>query len=104
MTAETQRATQTVTRPRRPTTFNPLEGLTMAASDSTRKPLARTIRRTDAARLDVRRAFRFGADEDAAWQEAAITERVEYSEYIRECITIGHSLKQGQRTTRRTSA
>jgi hypothetical protein len=69
-----------------------------------RKPLARLIRRTDAPRLGVRRAFRFDEEADAAWQEGAIEERLEFSEYIRECIAIGHSMKQAQRLTRRTKA
>lgn len=69
-----------------------------------RKPLARVIRRTDVARLDVRRTFRFPEDRDARWQENAIAERIEYSEYIRECIDIGDSMKQAQRNVRRTSA
>ena len=69
-----------------------------------RKPLARIIRRTDALRLGVRRTFRFDEDRDAAWQEAAVEERAEFSEYIRECIDIGHSMKQAQRDMRRTGA
>ncbi|MBM4114110.1 MAG: hypothetical protein FJ253_12200 [Phycisphaerae bacterium] len=83
---------------------NPGKGLAMADEHLTRRPLARSVRRTDAARLDVRRAFRFPEDRDAAWQQAAVDERVEFSEYIRECIDIGHSMKQAQRLTRRTSA
>jgi hypothetical protein len=74
----------------------------VAAPD--RKPLARSIRRTDLMRLDIRRTFRCREDEDAAWQDAAIAERVEYSEYLRECIAIGHSMKQAQRGVRRTGA
>ena len=48
-----------------------------------RKPLARTIRRTDAPRLDVRRTFRCSEIEDASWQDGAVAERAEYSEYLR---------------------
>lgn len=71
---------------------------------SARKPLSRMVRRTDAARLDIRRTFRCAADEDAAWQDGAVAERIEFSEYLRECLAIGHSMKQAQRLTRRTSA
>ena len=69
-----------------------------------RKALARVVRPTDGPRLEVRRAFRFDAEQDAAWQDGAVSERVEYSEYIRECIAIGHSMKQAQRNVRRTGA
>lgn len=69
-----------------------------------RKSLARVMRPTDAPAFDVRRAFRFDADEDASWQEGAIAERVEFSEYVRRCIRIGHSFMQGQRGARRTNA
>jgi hypothetical protein len=67
-----------------------------------RRPLARLIRPTDAARLGPRRTFRFDEDKDMAWQEAAVAERIVFSEYIRECIDIGHSMKQAQRNVRRT--
>lgn len=76
----------------------------MAAPESTRKPLARTIRRTDVARLDVRRTVRLTEDEDTKYQRGAEADRVELSEYMRECLSIGDSMKQGQRLTRRTSA
>ena len=69
-----------------------------------RRPLARSIRRTDVARLDVRRTFRCTEGEDRNWQDGAAFERVEYSEYLRECIAIGHSMKQAQRHTRRANA
>ena len=78
----------------------------MAGSNdsASRKPLARTIRRTDAPRLSVRRTFRANEDEDATWQQAAVDERLELSEYLRQCVAIGHSMKQAQRLTRRTTA
>lgn len=69
-----------------------------------RKPLARVMRPTDAEGLGVRRTFRFPVDRDLAWQEAAVTERLEYSEYIRQCIDIGDSMKRAQRVARRTIA
>ena len=72
--------------------------------DLVQRPLARVIRAVDALRLGVRRTFRFPEDRDAAWQDGAVAERVEYSEYIRECVDIGHSMKQAQRNVRRTSA
>lgn len=72
--------------------------------ESYRKGLARVVRHTDAPRLGVRRTFRFPEDRDMAWQEAAVSERVEFSEYIRECIDIGHSMKRAQSNVRRTKA
>lgn len=68
-----------------------------------RKPLARVVRRTDAPRLGQKRSFRFDEDRDAAWQEGAVAERIDFSEYVRECIDIGHSMKQAQRNVRRTN-
>lgn len=69
-----------------------------------RRPLARTVRRTDVPRLGVRRTFRCSEIEDEKWQGGALADRLEYSEYLRECIAIGHSMKETQRLTRRTSA
>lgn len=74
------------------------------SSTLARKPLARAVRPTDAPSLGPRRTFRFDPDADAAWQEGAVVERLEFSEYVRQCIAIGHSMKQAQRTARRTSA
>lgn len=76
----------------------------MAGPESTRKPLARSVRRTDVARLDVRRTVRFTEDEDVQYQQGAVIDRVEHSEYLREICAIGHSMKAAQRLTRRTSA
>ncbi len=76
----------------------------MAERTVTRKPLARLIRRVDAARLEIRRTFRFDHDRDLAWQEGAVSERIAFSEYVRECIEAGHSMKQAQRNVRRTNA
>lgn len=69
-----------------------------------RKPLARIVRATDAARLGQRRTFWFDGDSDREWQDAAAAERLVFSEYIRQCIDIGHSMKQAQRNVRRSQA
>lgn len=72
--------------------------------ESERKPLARVVRGTDTPRLGVRRTFWFDEDQDRSWQDGAATDRLVFSEYIRECISIGHSIKQSQRNVRRSQA
>jgi hypothetical protein len=56
-----------------------------------RKPLAHLERR------DVYRGFRFTETEDKEYQAGAVQERVDFSTYCRECLRMGHSMKQAQR-------
>lgn len=60
-----------------------------------RRPLARLERR------EIQRTFRFTETEDAALQEGAVADRVDFSTYCRECLLNGHSMKQGQRLMKR---
>ena len=55
-------------------------------------------------RRDILRAFRFTESEDRVYQDGAVTLGEEFSEYVRGCLAIGHSMRQTQNLTRRAGA
>jgi hypothetical protein len=65
-----------------------------------RKPPTRLDRRLE--RREIPRTFRFTESEDAALQEGAVTERVDFSTYCRDCLLMGHSFRQAQRLMKAT--
>jgi len=68
-----------------------------------RRPFAPMLSRT-AERREIRRTFRLAHAEDLALREGAVAERADFSAYCRECLLIGHSMKQAQRLTAGTRA
>jgi hypothetical protein len=66
-----------------------------------RKPLHGAAPRE---RRDVLRTFRFKESEDRAYQDGAVAEGAEFSEYVRECVAIGHSMKVAQRIVSKAGA
>ncbi len=56
-----------------------------------RKPLAHLER------LEIRRTFCFTESEDRDWQNGAVDSGIDFSSYIRDCVRIGHSIRQAER-------
>lgn len=61
-----------------------------------RKPLMPALARIRE-RRDVRRTFRLAESEDRLLQDGAVAEGLEFSEYCRECLLTGHSMRQTAR-------